>query len=1154
MAEHPVFMGHWAALRSKARMYHGLMRATCSGGYSAVALLAAAAESTGIHAYPVPAGDSLLDGGEAVLDREAGVIWYNRDIEPTQAAFYIAHEYAHFWLDGTYARCVQEDVDAQATEEPGHVGVQQVEGYGPEERREREANVFAREFLLPTDVIRQWYEAEGLDATAIADRVGVSEAMVLHQLSYAVLTPGIADAVAADNAPIEPPALDASQQEAAVAACGPILVEAGPGTGKTRTLVGRIVHLVRQDVEPSSILALTFSNKAAEELRSRVGLVAPDAAGCIWMGTFHAFGLELLRKFGTRLGLLPRISVIDPVEALFLLERLLPSLGLEYYQNLYEPTLYLRDLFAAISRAKDELVDPAGYTTLAEQMRAQAQTHEEVEAAEKACEVARVYTVYQDYLQQHFLLDFGDLIFQPVILLQSHHDIQTIVQQTYTHILVDEYQDVNRASSLLLREIAGAGEGLWVVGDTRQAIYRFRGAAPRNMRLFATDFPGATLRSLRHNYRSQPRIVAVFAALASQMRATEDAAFVPWEAVRPDSGGRVHLEIVEDTVAEGTALAHEIIRQQEAGIPYRDQAVLCRTHTALARTAVLLEQAGIPVFYLSNLFERAEIRDLLSLLSLACEGHGRGLIRVARFSEYQIPLADVQILLALASEQDLPFPRALTLAPNAQAISPQGKRGLALLARHLDDFCYGSNAWSLLTRYLFGRSDYLRVSLQDTSVAGQQQRAAIYQFLECAYEYRNELSEDGTETKRAFLRYIRRLETFGEDKQFRKLPQWSVHIDAVQLLTIHASKGLEFGAVYLPCLNQGYLPARRQPQPCPPPTGMLMPDDQESHQEEEECLFFVALSRARDVLFLSHVRRSGKRKSNPSPLLASIESLLVRSTTHQMTTCSNEAAPDTVPLIDSSLSDSSQFNVDMLELYMRCPRQYYYEADLGLRGRRTDSSYLQFHRCAYDVIRWLLHERAASTVLTQEAVQERLTAAWEEGGPRNHPYETIYRQHADLLVSQAFARCVQSAGQTGRPTWEVPLTYGTVSFTPDFTEVRQGTAGESIVVQRWRTGRLSQSERDKEIYALYQAGAERVYAAAKRSIQIVSLSTNQVEDIRLPERAIATRLERYDAAMAGIRRRAFPAQPSDRVCPRCPHYFICPVAEDASPSPGETNS
>ena len=778
-------------------------------------------------------------------------IWFNREVDPRLILFYQAHEYAHLWLHGDHADQVQHDLDPLAGEEPLPIGVNHVEGYGPEERREREANVFAREFLLPTDLLREWYETEGLGANDVAARLGLPEGLVLQQMALALLAPELGERSSPVAAAGEQP-LDRSQEIAAHAPRGPLLLEAGPGTGKTRTIVGRTVFLLRQNVPASMILALTFSNRAAEEMRSRIAEAEPEAASRIWIGTFHAFGLEMLRKYGSQLGLPPRITVIDPTETIALLERMLPELGLDHYQNLYDPVLYLRDIASAISRAKDELVGPEEYTSLAEGMLHAATTPEETEQAERALEVARVYTSYQEALDREHLLDFGDLIFKPVTLLRMHPDVRNAVRSTYRHVLVDEYQDVNRASGLLLKEVAGAGAGLWVVGDTRQAIYRFRGASPANIRRFRDDFPGAVVKTLQRNYRSLPAIINVFAGLAPRMSATSGGpAFIPWEPHRSDGGGRVLMKIASDFSAEANGLAGEIERQRAAGISYGEQAVLCRSHTYLARIAAELERAGVPVLYLGDLFERPEVRDMLALVSLVSEPDGRGLVRVARFSEYQVPLSDVLVLLDLSRDRRVPFPGALDLAQEIDAITAEGKEGLSRLASHLNGLRY-VGPWILLARYLFERSEYLRPLLSDHSVAAGQRRLALHQLLQFAHEHPRTTDGDSRDPKLALLRRIRRLEIYGDEKQLRQVPSWVGAMDAVRLLTVHASKGLEFRAVYLPTLGRGIFPARRQAQPCPPPTGML-PSDADYSDEEEECLFFVALSRARDVLCLSRI-------------------------------------------------------------------------------------------------------------------------------------------------------------------------------------------------------------------------------------------------------------------------------------------------------------
>ena len=271
---------------------------------SAESLLAAAERLTSIERIGLPAGDSLLDSAATrQLDHGMKRVWFNREVEPGLARFYQAHEYAHLWLHPDRENQPEFNLDPEAIEEPLPVGVNRVEGYGPEELREREANVFAREFLLPTDVLRAWHETDKAGASSIAERLGLPEACWFYsRWRGALLTPEIPPADVSPGETNERP-MDPSQQEAVHAPRGPLLLEAGPGTGKTRTLVGRIVFLLEQGVPPTAILALTFSNRAAEEMRSRVAEARPEDASRIWIGTFHAFGLELLRRYGVHLGL-----------------------------------------------------------------------------------------------------------------------------------------------------------------------------------------------------------------------------------------------------------------------------------------------------------------------------------------------------------------------------------------------------------------------------------------------------------------------------------------------------------------------------------------------------------------------------------------------------------------------------------------------------------------------------------------------------------------------------------------------------------------------------------------------------------------------------------------------------------------------------------
>lgn len=1124
-------------VRILARARHENARATADGIATAAALLDGATRLTEIDRQAVPEDDPLLCGAEAILDPSVPAIFYKNTVSPKQAAFYQAHEFGHHWLDSAAGGCTGADLDELMPEERIPLGIQRVEGYGPRERRECQANVFAREFLLPCCEARRLFVEERLKALEIAEQIGVPLGLVHQQLAYGLFVPEPETTAEPDHTS---PGLDDSQREAAEAEDRPHLIEAGPGTGKTRTLIARVVWLLGQGIDPATVLALTFSNKAAEEMRERVALAAPESAAAIWAGTFHAFGLELLRKYGNLLGLPPDVRVVDPSDALLLLEDALPSLPLDHYLRLYEPAFVLRDILTAISRAKDELVGPAEYLAFGEAMLASAADDAARETAERVIEVAQVFARYEELLESEHVVDFADLIVKAIALLREHLEVCAAVREQYAHTLVDEYQDVNRASGVLLKLLAGDSKNLWVVGDARQSIYRFRGASPVNIRAFETDFPGAKRLPLGKNYRSQTPIVRLVEAFAPQMRASAGGLPAKWESQRGDQGGQILMEVAADLPAETAGLAREIVKRREQGISYRNQAVLCRSHTNLARFAAGLEAQGVPVLYLGDLFERPEIRDMLALLSFTCEPERGGLLRVAGFPEYAVPLEDVRAVLAFARKQETNPLDAIRRLDDIPELTASGRRGLARLAEHLADVHPGTPPAVLLFDYLFTQSRYLNALLGDESVALQQQRIALFQFLQFAVEYKT--AGDGN-PRHKLLQWIRRLETFGDERQLRQMPAAASGIDAVRLLTVHASKGLEFDAVYLPALGTSMFPVNPQYNPCPPPAGMLTEDPKDSHAEEEECLFFVAMSRARDALCFSRAERYGSARK-ASPLLGKLAAHLPRSP---------EASPgwqeiETTALVGAPLEhlarDLSVHAAEDLDQYIRCPLAYLYQRVLDLSGARDDNAYIQFHRAVYAVLRWMARLPGEDTV-TLAAALEQLDAAWEKIGPVDHPYAPVYRNAAVSIIERAVAR---RAGVTEliEAEWEIERPGGRIKLRPDHVEV----TAEGTIVRRLRTGRPPKKI-DDGIYALYHVGAQQAYGAAR--IEALFLTTDEAVEVPMSERMIRNRLEKYDAAIAGIRAGDFPALPNDRMCPRCPQYFICPGLPDPATDPSSKN-
>ena len=523
-----------------------------------------------------------------------------------------------------------------------------------------------------------------------------------------------------------------------------------------------------------------------------------------WVGTFHAFGLEVLGHFGDKIGLTGEIKLLDTLDAITLLENHLPELNLSALDNLYDPAKNLGGILRQISRAKDERCRPERYAELCRAMQVSAHAAADALAAQtgkvlkrdqeavakgledaaKALEVAHCYGVYERLMAENGLLDFGDLIRCTIELLESHPDVLSTLQAEYPQVLADEYQDVNRACASLVKLLAGdSARGLWAVGDHRQSIYQFQGASPANVAAFERDYPAGRRLELHSNYRSRHPIVRVFSEAGQKHEG--------WQAHRgtaePESYPAVTMAVAPDSDGQARGIAEAIERLRTGGWSYRDQAILCRTHSQAESLAALLSAQAIPVLYLGVLLDRPEVKDLLCLLSLRADPGGSALLRVASWPEYAVPQSDSLLFLAKLRREETPLVEALQ--------DPALPSGLQALGRHLAALAGAEDDPAAVLRgYLFGPARFLRDLLHSEASCEQiSRRLAIHQLLGLAagFDQRLVVSASKSHGKvRDFLTHLRRLDSAGASPR-GTLPPEAEALDTVRLLTAHAAKGLE---------------------------------------------------------------------------------------------------------------------------------------------------------------------------------------------------------------------------------------------------------------------------------------------------------------------------------------------------------------------------
>ncbi|GDX40099.1 DNA helicase [Armatimonadota bacterium] len=1102
---------------------------------SADALIEAAENETGMSCIAVSSNDNLLSGAHAVLDRDKEMIWHSANLSPERRRLILAHEFAHYWLhpDLSTDLCLTEDT-LEAILENGQRAV----GYSPTERREREANQFAYELLLPSPILRELI-AQGWSANAIAKQAGLPQSIVSLQLLHSVLLPTppfselSREGVETKSAKFP---LDTSQQRAAESLECPLLVEAGPGTGKTRTLTSRLYHLlVERAVPPENILALTFSNKAAEEMRVRLRGAVGLPAERVWIGTFHSFGMELLKKEGQNIGLPLQPQLVELADAVLLLERNLDRLSLKEYRYLHQPTLPFPDILRSISRAKDELQTPQDYLLSAKRHLANATTPEEEVSARKSLEVAEFYRVYQEILAEEGLFDFGDLIMRSVELMDACPDVQARWQKQYPHLLADEYQDINRASAQLLRRLAGEGRGFWAVGDVRQAIYRFRGASPANIQQFERDFPGGQRLRLDVNYRSTESLVNLFSGVATQMT-EEGREETRWEAQRGTrSTPAITFAVADSEQAQVDNLVEQIQSWKERGVGYREQAILCRTNRSAGDLAQSLEERGVPVLHTGGLFERSEIKELLALLSFVGEPHGSALICVGQFPEYAVPQDDIKAALQYAQKEGKAFPFALEDALNACELSEAGRQGLKKLWAQIDPLLFQKSAWLFWTRYLFETSGYLNTLLAEKTFITQKRLLALYQLLDFARNLTRKLPKETNSPYKDFLRYLRYLIQIGEERSVPTAMEIET-LDGVRLMTIHSSKGLEFPIVYLPNLIKGQFPPQKHGSMAklPPMTnanGESVSDDEDG----DKCLFFVALSRAKDHLYLSYPAERQGKATQPAPLLQGIAPLLQQVDAERVTWQSLTPEPARAELSPAPLPEAKpDLSLYALEQYQSCPRRYYYQRVLQLPTSYEMTPYRAYQESLTEVGKWMKQEESLPDFPT---VIERWEALWREKSTlEEHPQLPAYREEATLYLAGIHQFLNEPQARTYAQEFTAELEHGRIRV---FCEDVRRTGNTIRLMKQKRSQPGDEDHRAPEL-ALLRRAAQIQYPDKKIEVSLVYPSANA--EALVPEKARfeVKRIEKYDDALQELRTGNYTPNPDDRVCPRCPFYFVCP--------------
>ncbi|MCG6927954.1 MAG: UvrD-helicase domain-containing protein [Acidobacteria bacterium] len=607
-------------------------------------------------------------------------------------------------------------------------------------------------------------------------------------------------------------ALNTDQRDAVATTKGPLLVLAGAGTGKTRVITTRIAHLVSLGVEPSSILAVTFTNKAAAEMRERVAQLAGDRSREITVGTFHAFCVRLLREHGTVLGLSRRFTITDASDQLSAVKSVMREL------RVHETTMHPSAVLARISLAKNRMETPEAFLASGNGGRDQL--------------VGSVWQRYQEHLTRNRALDFDDLLLEAVHLLSKHKKVRDHYRKRYRYVLVDEYQDTNRPQYEIVRQIGGGHRNVCVVGDDDQSIYGWRGADIRKILGFHRDFKGAKVVRLQTNYRSTLPILEAANAVIRHNASRHEKAL---ESAKGD-GDAVRTLRLEDETSEARFAVREILealRRHEARP--QDFAILCRTQVQFRTFEAELRAAGIPYVVVGGMsfFDRKEVRDVVAFLKLAVHSRDEtALLRVINTPPRGVGKTSLDRILAFATEHGISAAEAFERADEIEKLNPQSVEGYRQLTGALEaaDLAgAGEDLVFRLKRFLDAvayrdevRRLYSDPLTRDARWAGVEE---VFNFAE------NYVSRSKRPTLHGFLEEL----ALSSGDEPTETPE--TRGDKVTLMTLHAAKGLEFPHVFLAGMEEGLLPHARSVA--------------DGDVEEERRLAYVGITRAMDTLTLT---------------------------------------------------------------------------------------------------------------------------------------------------------------------------------------------------------------------------------------------------------------------------------------------------------------
>ncbi len=959
--------------------------------------------------------------------------------------------------------------------------------------------------------------------------------------------------------------LNKEQKRAVTFGRGPLLIIAGAGTGKTKVITHRIAYLIAKKLaRPEEILAVTFTEKAANEMEERVDRLIPYSYSFVEISTFNSFGERVLRNYAHELGYNLAFRLLDDVEqAIFFRENLF-RIPLKYYRPLGNPTKHIQELLKALRKLKQEDVKPEIYLDYARDAKKKAEDDAALEVALKHQELALVYKAYQRLLKFKGLIDFEDQVNLVVELFRTRPSVLKEYQGKYRYILVDEFQDTNFIQFELLKLLAGEHHNITVVGDDDQSIFRFRGASLSNILNFSRIYPDAERVVINKNYRSTQAILDAAYTLIQynnphrlEVREEIDKSL---QAMIKSEKKSIH-KLQFDTLSHEADHVAEVIRDKiKEGCQYSDFALLVRRNVDADPFLRAMNMREIPFRFSGSrgLYSQNEIKILVAFLkALTNFEDSRSLFHLALSELYDLSPYDLTILANYAHKKNLSLHSVFQAIFRDQEPVDVAEKSKAVVKKLFKDLLYfvelaaERNAGEVLYTFL-ERTGFLKSLIGDKSLSSELRVKNVRIFFDKVKAF-SEISDDGS--IHAFAQHLDLLQQVGDNPASAEA---ELEEAAVNVLTVHKAKGLEFPIVFLVGLIADRYPGRERKEKIVIPDAVLkdqlhfdpedMPEEWGAVQEERR-LFYVGMTRAKKVLFLTWAQNFGlKRLKKVSPFVLEALDLsqipketLRASALEEIKRFSPEVKHTEVAPArgERTYLSLSFFQVDD---YLTCPLKYSYRHLFKIPVLPHYN--LVYGRVLHDTIHFYLKGRQTGQILAEKVLLKEYRRRWINEGFLSREHEEMKKGAGERALRMFYKR--EEASDMLPHYLEKPFKWqeGDLRFTGRWDRVDETPEGP-VIIDFKATQVKDQEEADKrtrsslqmEVYALsfLKSQNRSVYEA-----RLHFLESDIVGFARKGEKELRRAREKIADAETGIKNKHFPAKPNWHNCIHCDFRNICP--------------